>query len=62
LSGGETFDQLKTIKPDVRVLLCSGYSFSGQAAEILDRGCSGFIQKPFKLKELSAKMREILDQ
>ncbi|MGD8971597.1 MAG: response regulator, partial [Desulfobacterales bacterium] len=57
LSGGETFDQLKTIKPDVRVLLCSGYSFSGQAAEILDRGCSGFIQKPFKLKELSAKMR-----
>jgi len=62
LSGGETFDQLKTIKPDVRVLLCSGYSLSGQATEILDRGCSGFIQKPFKLKELSAKLREILDQ
>jgi PAS domain S-box-containing protein len=62
LSGGETFDQLKTIKPDVRVLLCSGYSFSGQAAEILERGCSGFIQKPFKLNELSAKLREILDQ
>jgi PAS domain S-box-containing protein len=62
LSGGETFDQLKTIKPDVRVLLCSGYSLSGQATEILDRGCSGFIQKPFKLRELSAKLREILDQ
>ena len=62
LSGGETFDQLKTIKPDVRVLLCSGYSLSGQATEILDRGCSGFIQKPFKLKELSIKLREILDQ
>jgi two-component system, cell cycle sensor histidine kinase and response regulator CckA len=62
LSGGETFDQLKTVKPDVRVLLCSGYSLSGQATEILDRGCSGFIQKPFKLKELSVKLREILDQ
>lgn len=61
LSGGETFDQLKTIKPDVRVLLCSGYSLSGQAMEILERGCSGFIQKPFKIKELSAKLREILD-
>ncbi|MGB5615790.1 MAG: response regulator [Desulfobacterales bacterium] len=61
MSGGETFDQLKTIKPDVRVLLCSGYSLSGQATEILDRGCSGFIQKPFKLKELSFKLREILD-
>jgi len=62
LSGGETFDQLKTVKPDVRVLLCSGYSLSGQATEILNRGCSGFIQKPFKLKELSVKLREILDQ
>jgi PAS domain S-box-containing protein len=61
LSGGETFDQLKEIKPDARVLLCSGYSLSGQATEILDRGCSGFIQKPFKIKELSVKLRDILD-
>ncbi len=61
LSGGETFDQLKAIKADVRVLLCSGYSLSGQATEILARGCRGFIQKPFNLKELSVKMREILD-
>ncbi|MFZ0726883.1 MAG: PAS domain S-box protein [Desulfobacterales bacterium] len=61
LSGGETFDQLKAIKADVCVLLCSGYSLSGQATEILARGCCGFIQKPFNLKELSVKLREILD-
>jgi PAS domain S-box-containing protein len=62
LSGGETFDQLRKIKPGIGVLLCSGYSLSGQAMEIIDRGCNGFIQKPFKLKELSLKLREILDQ
>ena len=62
MSGGDTFDELKTIDPNVRVLLCSGYSLSGQATEILDRGCGGFIQKPFKLKELSLKIREVLDK
>jgi signal transduction histidine kinase len=61
MSGGEAYDQLKKINPEVQVLLCSGYSLSGQATEILERGCDGFIQKPFKLRELSIKIREILD-
>jgi PAS domain S-box-containing protein len=61
ISGGETFDRLKKINPDVRVLLSSGYSIDGQAREILERGCRGFLQKPFRLKELSRKIREVLD-
>jgi PAS domain S-box-containing protein len=60
ISGGETFDRLKAIHPDVKVILASGYSMNGQAKEILDRGCDGFIQKPFNIKELSHKMQEIL--
>jgi hypothetical protein len=39
-----------------------GYSIDGQASEILERGCSGFIQKPFNMKKLSQKIREILDK
>lgn len=62
MGGGETYDNLKLIDPDIKVLLSSGYSISGQAAEILERGCDGFIQKPFKLRQLSAKIREVLDQ
>jgi len=61
MGGGETYNRLKEINPDVKVLLSSGYSLDGQAREILDRGCSGFIQKPFRLKRLSQKLREILD-
>ncbi len=61
MSGGETYDNLKSLNPDIKVLLSSGYSIDGQAGAILDRGCSGFIQKPFKIKQLSQKLREILD-
>jgi two-component system cell cycle sensor histidine kinase/response regulator CckA len=61
LNGGETYDELKTIDPDIKVLLASGYSLDGQAQNILDRGCNGFIQKPFNIKKLSHKIRTVLD-
>ena len=62
LGGGETYDRIKGINPDIKVLLLSGYSTNGQAQEILDRGCDGFIQKPFNMKQVSQKLREILDK
>jgi two-component system cell cycle sensor histidine kinase/response regulator CckA len=61
LGGGAVFDHLKSVQPDIKVLLSSGYSISGQAEEILARGCNGFIQKPFNLTMLSQKIREVLD-
>ncbi len=62
MGGGETYDRLKEINPDIKALLSSGYSINGQATEILERGCDGFIQKPFTMKDLSRKLREILDR
>jgi two-component system, cell cycle sensor histidine kinase and response regulator CckA len=61
ISGGETFDRLRAIDPAIRVLLSSGYSINGEARHILDRGCNGFLQKPFHLEQLSRKVRETLD-
>jgi PAS domain S-box-containing protein len=61
MGGSETFDNLKKIQPDVKVLLSSGYSINGRASEILERGCNGFIQKPFNLKQISRKIREVID-
>ncbi len=60
ISGAETFDRIREINPDVRVLLSSGYSLNGEAQAIINRGCKGFIQKPFRLEELSGKVREVL--
>jgi CheY-like chemotaxis protein len=57
MSGGETFDRLKAIDPDVKVLLSSGYSLDGQARDIIERGCVGFIQKPFSLIRLSEMLQ-----
>ena len=61
MGGGETYDGIKALKMDVKVLLSSGYSLMGEASAILNRGCQGFIQKPFTLKTFSEKLREILD-
>jgi signal transduction histidine kinase/ActR/RegA family two-component response regulator len=61
MGGGEAYDIMKKINPDIKVLLSSGYSIDGQAAEILKRGCNGFIPKPFNITQLSQKLREILE-
>jgi len=60
MGGGEAYDRLKQINPEVKVLLSSGYSVDGQATKILDRGCDGFIQKPFNMKQLADKIRSII--
>ena len=60
MGGGIVYERLKEIDSNVKVLLSSGYSINGQAAEIINRGCDGFIQKPFKFNELSTKLREII--
>ncbi len=61
LSGKETFLQLKTINPHLKVLLASGYGINGAVDEILRDGCDGFIQKPFNVVQLSSKIRSILE-
>ena len=62
MGGGEAFDRMKEINTHVKVLLSSGYSIEGEAREILKRGCDAFIQKPFKIEQLSQKIRGILDK
>ena len=61
MSGGETFSRMRAIKPNAKILLSSGYSLDQRASAIMKQGCNGFIQKPFNLKKISHKIREILD-
>ncbi|ACL06779.1 PAS/PAC sensor hybrid histidine kinase [Desulfatibacillum aliphaticivorans] len=60
LHGGEVFDVIREINPKIKVLLSSGYSLDGQAAEIMARGCEAFIQKPFTVEALSQKIKAVL--
>ncbi len=61
MGGSQTYDELRKLKDDVRVILSSGYSLNGQAEDILKRGCNGFIQKPFSISTFSRKIREVLE-
>ncbi|MCP4195940.1 MAG: PAS domain S-box protein [Proteobacteria bacterium] len=60
MSGEITYEKLKEINPEVRVLLSSGYSENDNVKKILDMGCNGFIQKPYNIDRLSHKIKEIL--
>jgi two-component system cell cycle sensor histidine kinase/response regulator CckA len=62
MGGKEAFLKFKALDPQIKILLCSGYSIHGEASRIMELGCDGFIQKPFNIKELSAKMIEIIGE
>ncbi|HUV49739.1 MAG TPA: response regulator [Anaerolineae bacterium] len=61
LSGSDVYNVLKEIKPDIKILISSGYSIDNQASKIMSRDCDGFIQKPFNMLQLSKIIREMLD-
>lgn len=62
MGGNEVFQVLKTVNPDVRILLCSGYSRKGFGAieEILKQGALGFIQKPFSRRTIALSVKKAL--
>jgi len=62
MSGTETFERLRELDPNGKILLCSGYSIEGKAAKLIEKGCGGFIQKPFRMEDLSREVRTILDR
>jgi len=62
LSGSETYEELKLINPQVKVMVSTGYSVSEQAKKIMEKGCQAIIQKPFRLEDLSQKVREVIGQ
>jgi two-component system cell cycle sensor histidine kinase/response regulator CckA len=53
LSGGDCFRRMKEINPKARVVLSSGYSMDGSIQEVMNDGILAFIQKPYRLEELS---------
>ena len=62
MGAAETYDGLQAINPAIKVLLSSGYGADQHTGELLNRGCDGFIQKPFNMQGLSEKIEEILNR
>lgn len=60
-SGKQTFQELKDMRPDVKILLCSGYGQEIYFQELFEAGASGLLQKPFQHSELIEKVKKALE-
>ena len=60
LNGGDTFQILQDMDPQVKVVLSSGYSFHDLVKVVMERGIKAFLHKPYSLQELSQKITEVL--
>ncbi|HOJ15247.1 MAG TPA: ATP-binding protein, partial [Deltaproteobacteria bacterium] len=62
MSGAEVFEKLREMDPTVKVLLSSGYTLNNEAKDIMEKGCNGFIQKPYKIEEITSKINDIFSR
>jgi len=61
LGGAETFPLIKKARPDIKVIICSGYELDAAAQALLDAGADAFVQKPFRMEKLAREIRKIFD-
>ena len=61
MSGTQVYPLIMEARPNLKVIVCSGYSIDGPAQPILDAGAEGFIQKPFLVLTLAEKLKEVLE-
>ena len=61
MDGGRVYPLIMEARPDLKVIVCSGYSIDGPAQDILDAGAEGFIQKPFSIAPFAEKLKEVLE-
>jgi CheY-like chemotaxis protein/two-component sensor histidine kinase len=64
MGGSEVFHSIRTIDPEARILLYSGYSHDSFAGinELLKQGAAGFIQKPFSHQDIGLAIKKILSR
>ena len=61
MEGGTLYPLLMEARPDLKVIVCSGYSMDGPAQEILNAGAQDFMQKPFSLATLRSKLNKVFE-
>ncbi len=59
IPGSKVYPLLMEARPGLKVIISSGYSIDGPAREILDAGAEGFIKKPYSVRGLSEKLKEV---
>jgi PAS domain S-box-containing protein len=60
MPGEEILRELRRLRPDVRVVICSGYSEGEMQDEVGTDRIAGFLQKPFRAQQLVSLVRGLL--
>lgn len=60
--GKTTFSELRGKNPALKIIVSSGYSIDGDAQDLMRSGAHAFIQKPYRVDELSSVIRRVLDE
>lgn len=60
-SSMKVYKTIRELNSDVGILISSGYTIDSDTMQVLEHGRNGFIQRPFSIKQLSEKVRAILD-
>ena len=61
MDGEETFHRLREIRPDVPVMLCTGFIQNDRLERLMTAGLSGFLRKPFAPDEIAGQVKAILE-
>jgi len=61
MSGEETFGQLMSIRPDIAVILSSGYNEVETIRRFTGKRLAGFIQKPYSSADLLEKIKRAIE-
>ncbi len=59
MDGEQCFRELRRIRPDVKVIMSSGYNEHEVTQKFIGKGLAGFIQKPYRLSTLQEAIRTI---
>lgn len=60
MNGRQTFEKIKALDPEIKVVVSSGFSREEEIAEMMQQGCDGYILKPFDMSTLSKKLDAVL--
>jgi PAS domain S-box-containing protein len=61
MGGREAFEQLRSLNPNVRIIIMTGYGKGILDAPTFSSEVNGFLQKPFQLEDLALRVRQVLD-
>ncbi len=62
MSGEETLRHIRAIRPDVRVIVSSGYNETEAIRRFAGMGLAAFLQKPYTAAQLAEKVKSVLSE